>query len=113
MAAREQYAQGVTYAEIMAWTGASYSAVRDAISGEHWKHLPLIPLVKNPRAQKRADNTSGFKGVRAFGTRWAAYVYEHGKQRHLGMFATAEEAARAHDAASIELRGSAARLNFT
>jgi hypothetical protein len=35
------------------------------------------------------------------------------KQRHIGVFETEEEAARARDLVAIELRGEFASLNFT
>jgi hypothetical protein len=56
-------------------------------------------------------NTSGFKGVswRARSRRWRAQI---GRRKHLGCFATLEEAARAYDAAALERYGAFARLNF-
>lgn len=62
----------------------------------------------------RADNSSGFKGVyRVKKTgRFAACVRLNGRNLYQGGYATAEEAARAYDAAAREHFGKFARLNF-
>lgn len=62
----------------------------------------------------RSDNTSGFKGVswdKQHQT-WAAYISDGARQRRIGRFSDREEAARAYDAAAIQLFGDFARLNF-
>lgn len=40
---------------------------------------------------------SGFKGVHAYGKRWACVVQQNGRSQRLGVYDTAEEAARAYD----------------
>lgn len=63
---------------------------------------------------RRSDNTSGYKGVswnRRNG-KWQAYIGADRRQISLGHHATAEDAARAYDAAARELHGVFARLNF-
>jgi hypothetical protein len=59
----------------------------------------------NQRAAK--GNTSGFKGVTWIkqGKKWQASIKLNGKSRHLGRFATAEEAHDAYVKASAELHG--------
>lgn len=58
-----------------------------------------------------ASNSSGFKGVHARGSRWIASITYDRKLIHIGMFKTAEEAARAYDAKAIELFGQYALTN--
>ena len=65
--------------------------------------------------RRQSNNTSGFIGVGWFKPqgRWMARITFQGVQRFLGYYDTAEDAARARDAAAIELHGSEfARLNF-
>lgn len=64
-----------------------------------------------------ADNRSGYKGVyRHKGARqpngkpWIALIQANRKRRHLGCFATAEEAAAAYRQAAIELHGEFAKF---
>lgn len=60
------------------------------------------------------SNKSGFKGVwlhRPTGRFWA-YIKVNRIRRHLGCFATAEEAAQAYDVAAIEAWGEYARPNL-
>ena len=59
-------------------------------------------------------NTSGYKGV-SYDKRlrkWVAQIQIAGERRHIGVFATAEGAARAYDAVSLEAHGPYARTNF-
>ena len=66
----------------------------------------------NQRLSRR--NTSGFKGVtwRKDKCRWQVQVGVAGRLKHLGYFDSAEEAARAYDAAAREYHGEFATLNF-
>lgn len=62
-----------------------------------------------------SSNTSGFHGVDRVGAkkdRWRAKINHNNRKISLGTFATAEEAARAFDAAAYTLRGEHAALNF-
>ncbi len=61
-----------------------------------------------------ASNTSGYRGVSwaKREKRWTAQIWLNQKHRHVGYFATAEEAARARDAAALEVHGEFAILNF-
>ena len=56
---------------------------------------------------------SGYRGVAPHRDgRWRAYVNAHGRQHAVGVFSSAEEAARARDAAAIRLSGEFATRNF-
>lgn len=61
-----------------------------------------------------SGSLSGYKGVgwHAETKKWQASIMLEGKQRYLGIFALAEDAARAYDAKAKELFGKFARLNF-
>ena len=59
-----------------------------------------------------SNNTSGYKGVSRHKTRWQAVLRAKGQRYYLGSYATAEQAARAYDAAAAEHFGPYARLNF-
>lgn len=58
-------------------------------------------------AEKRSDNTSGYKGVSFDKSRglWAAYINAYGKRKHLGRFRLIEDAHMAYEKASIEMHG--------
>ena len=62
---------------------------------------------------KQRDNTTGYKGVYHFKKiYWQSKIAVESKQIHLGYFKTAEEAARAYDAAALKYFGEFAHLNF-
>jgi HNH endonuclease len=50
-------------------------------------------------------NISGYRGVSQKGEKWQARIGFNNVMRHLGTFATAEEASRAYEAAAFELHG--------
>lgn len=63
-------------------------------------------------AQRRVDNTSGYKGVSWNKHSWVAGIHFNRRRIYLGSFADPAEAARAYDAAALEYFGPFARLNF-
>ncbi len=77
-------------------------------------NLRVVPQRVNAmNGPRRKNNTSGYHGVdhqgsRPEGQRWRARV---GK-KHIGRYATSEEAARAHDKAALEMFGEHVQLNF-
>lgn len=62
---------------------------------------------ENARNNRRNLSGTGYKGViRATKTdRWEARIKVSGRQSHIGTFDTAEDAARAYDAAAVRLHG--------
>ena len=104
-----------------------HRAVMDAKLGQdidHIDHNGLNNTRTNLRfatptennANRRASVTkAGFKGVshnRNTG-KYEGYIRIDKRKRHLGLFETAEDAARAYDTAALEAWGEYACLNFT
>jgi hypothetical protein len=67
---------------------------------------------QNHGNRKKQANLSGFKGVSKKDNKWQARVCFNFKRHYLGLFNTAEEAAKAYDEKAKELHGEFARLNF-
>lgn len=79
-----------------------------AMQVDHWDQNGLNNRRDNLRVctsrdnhynvKRRADNTSGYKGVSWDKRgRWVAYINYEGKRHHLGYFNSSEEAARAYN----------------
>lgn len=98
---------------------------RDLIKGEMVDHedgnglnnqrsnLRLATGVENSRNRRiRRDNVSGFKGVcwHKATARWVSQIQVNGKKRHLGLYATPEEAYAVYCEAAAELFGEFARF---
>lgn len=60
----------------------------------------------------KRKSASGYKGVFKNKNSWEAQIYYDGKARHIGMYYTPEEAARAYDKKALELGRDISKLNF-
>ena len=61
---------------------------------------------------RRSSNASGYFGVTLSGKRYCARIRIDGKKKYIGMYDTAKQAAKAYDAAAIELGRPLSKLNF-
>lgn len=98
--------------------------VGDTRQVDHRDHDTLNNTRKNLRVASRsqnqhntrrhADGSSGFKGVHWHSARqcWIARIRVNGAEQHLGVFDSAEDAARAYDAAASQNHGEFAYLNL-
>lgn len=76
-------------------------------------NLRLTDYTGNMRnCSRNRRNTSGYKGVRRLGNRWAARLKCDGEWCCLGWFNTPEEAAVAYDLMAMALFGEFAATNF-
>lgn len=58
-----------------------------------WDNLRVATRTQNARNYKtKSNNTSGIKGVSRFRDKWRARCGENGKEKHIGIFKTLEEA---------------------
>ncbi len=74
------------------------------------RNLEWCSPAKSARKGKTYSQT-GYRGVRKDGASYRATIYLNRKSIHLGMFATAEEAALAYNAKSKEFFGNEGKLN--
>lgn len=72
---------------------------------------PANPHLNAANVGVSKRNTSGYKGVSKSGKRWRARIMVEGKEIHLGMYDTPEEAAEAYNEAALEYLGEYAVLN--
>jgi hypothetical protein len=64
------------------------------------------------KRKRRSTNASGYFGVTLIGKRYRAQIYSDGKVKNHGTYDTAKQAAKACDAAAIELGRPLSKLNF-
>jgi len=103
-----------TYKVLSERFGVSQAMVSQIKRGCRWASVTGLKPTEKPFIR----NQSGYTGVRwrERGKKWNASIGQSvdGKyvSTHLGGFETAEDAARAYDAAAIEMHGDKAKLNF-
>ena len=76
--------------------------------------LDQVPKIYKPKKKKiSSTNTTGFTGVYKMGNRFRAMITIGGRQRGIGMFGTAKEAAEAYDQAALQAKFPRSELNFS
>lgn len=76
-------------------------------------NLRIATHAQNIANQKVSKNNStGYKGVVKDGNKYRARIGHKGQDIHIGVYPTAELAARAYDEQALRLFGEFARLNF-
>lgn len=78
-------------------------------------NLRIVTKAQNrANSSRNLNNTSGFKGVSWYkrSQKWRAVILINGKYVHIGLFDSAEDAARAYDETARKYHGEFARLNF-
>lgn len=91
---------------------------KEAVNGSHYQeqleNLRICTRWHNQANHKRReDNVSGYKGVGLYkpSGKWRARIRTPFGARHLGHFETAEQAAKAYDAAAVQIFGEFALTN--
>jgi len=86
---------------------------RDHDGLHNWRtNLRLCTVAENQHNQgRRADNTSGYKGVCRHEGLWQAQIRNRGVIHYLGRFPSPEEAAAAYNKAALAYFGAFACLN--
>lgn len=109
--------QYLAHRVIFAMTYGAWPVGVDHINGDRRDNricnLRLATQAQNAMNTPGRQSRSGLIGVKPMRAgNWAAEIGHAGQRIHIGMFPTAEAAARARDAKALELRGEFARLNF-
>lgn len=78
----------------------------------HWADPTFRAQMLTSRHRRTTQPASGYKGVRASGSKWQAQIWTNNQRFYLGLFTTPEEAAWAYDQAARSLHGELASLNF-
>ena len=102
----------------LAWilmTGAWPDLCIDHINGDRadnrWENLRLATSSQNQQNRHtRKDSRVGLKGVTEFRDRWKAQIKIGGRQTHLGMFESKEDAHLAYQKAALRCFGEYARF---
>jgi hypothetical protein len=84
---------------------------KNLITGDdRWENLRLANYSENGgNTPVRSRNICGIKGVRKHRNKWLARIFKDGKNYHLGLFASSDEASAAYAEKAKELYGEFAR----
>ena len=88
--------------------------IKEVWNGDTTKAVEALPEIKK-RKLVDCRNTTGFNGVSQAGNKFRAQIQIDGKNKHLGIFTRATDAAMAYDEAVVELSGRSMdelKLNF-
>ena len=88
------------------FAGTQSENVRDAVAKGRWRK------VGNTGQQKPVRNKTGYRGVTTCGNKYQAQIKARGKNKYIGLFSTAIDAARAYDEVALEVYGEDAYTNF-
>ena len=83
----------------------------DSLDNRKENLRPCSPKQNSQNQKLRKDSTTGYKGVTKHYNKFRAQIFVEGKKKYLGLFATAELAAHAYNAAAREYFGDFALLN--
>ena len=77
------------------------------------QNIRVCTRVENGRNQRPRKNTSSrYKGVSVFETQWRAQIGHNGKKKHIGLYRSEVDAAKAYDKEAKRLFGEFAYVNF-
>ena len=96
-----------------AWPTGEIDHIDTDRANNRWGNLRHVGRAENEmNKRRRADNTSGAKGVRwkAERQKWQARIRLGGREMHLGYFADIEDAKAAYAKASAEQHGEYGRV---
>ncbi|UZR93955.1 AP2 domain-containing protein [Chondrinema litorale] len=74
--------------------------------------LDNIEYTTMAELRREQSTTTGFRGVSKDGNKFRAVIYDKGERIYLGMYSTAEEAAKAYDEESFKRFGLTKSLNY-
>lgn len=90
---REIIASGDSHQGLANQYGVTRANISYIKRGETWKHIKGNRVQDTTRSRK--DSTVGVRGVSPEGSKFKARIQVNGRRRHLGIFETVEEAAKA------------------
>lgn len=84
----------------------------DGLNNQRYNLRKATSLQNSRNRRKRNYTKYPYKGIRLFGDKWQAYITIEKKQKHLGMYRTAEDAAAMYNQIAKQYFGEFAKLNI-